>query len=325
MKVLLLGGSGFVGTHLAHCLKSQGHKVVVADLFPPSDEDLSFLKIDVRSEDCLSQFNGDEIDSIVNLAAVHRTPGHPDFDYFETNILGAGFATKLAEKLKIKKIVFTSSIAVYGAGESEKFEDSLCMPNIPYGISKLQAEFIHREWALRGSGRCLSILRPGVVFGKGEQGNFTRIAKALRRGLFVYPGRKDAIKSFIYVKDLCKLIKRELGVSSEELRVFNAVVPKAHSVEEICLQFNSSLGYKIPRLLIPFRLITGIAAILRTLEGALPFILSLGLRSERIAKLVNSTHISGERLRADGFEFSFSLKEALTDWSRDCSGSEDLY
>ena len=45
-----------------------------------------------------------------------------------------------------------------------------------------------------------------VIFGKGEKGNLTRIARTLKKGLFVYPGRKDTIKACVYVKDVCRLI-----------------------------------------------------------------------------------------------------------------------
>ncbi len=108
-------------------------------------------------------------DVIFNFAAVHRTPGHPDQAYFETNIRGAENVCAFAEKFGIKKIVFTSSIAPYGAAEDLKTEETLPTPNTPYGISKLVAEKIHTIWqAKKSNERQLTIVRPGVVFGKGE-------------------------------------------------------------------------------------------------------------------------------------------------------------
>lgn len=63
------------------------------------------------------------------FAAVHRTPGHEDHEYFETNIRGAENVVAFAEKWNIKKIVFTSSIAPYGAAEELKKETTLPTPN----------------------------------------------------------------------------------------------------------------------------------------------------------------------------------------------------
>lgn len=79
-------------------------------------------------------------DIIFNFAAVHRTPGHEDHEYFETNIRGAENVVAFAERHGIKQIVFTSSIAPYGPSEELKSEDTLPTPNSAYGISKLVAE-----------------------------------------------------------------------------------------------------------------------------------------------------------------------------------------
>ena len=131
----------------------------------------------------------------------------PDHEYFETNIRGAENVCAFAEKHGIKKIVFTSSIAPYGAAEALKEETTLPTPNTPYGISKLVAEKIHQIWQTKDSdNRQLTIVRPGVVFGKGENGNFTRLYWGIRKHTFAYPGRKDTIKACIYVKELVRFM-----------------------------------------------------------------------------------------------------------------------
>ncbi len=101
--------------------------------------------------------------------AIHKTPGHNDYEYFETNIKGADNICNYARENKINTIFFTSSIAPYGAFENLKEETSLPMPNTPYGISKLVVEEIYKRWQAEDLlNRRLIILCPGVVFGKGE-------------------------------------------------------------------------------------------------------------------------------------------------------------
>ena len=153
MNYIIFGGSGFIGTHLIHLLKNEcvrdNDKIYDLDIVMPGEEGVvpgvveknegvEYLRLDVRKP-----FDFDFIptndDVIFNLAAVHRTPGHPDEAYFETNIRGAENVCAFAEKYNIRKILFTSSIAPYGAGEEKKDENSLPMPNTPYGISKLVA------------------------------------------------------------------------------------------------------------------------------------------------------------------------------------------
>ena len=139
-----------------------------------------------------------------------------------------------AEKWNIKKIVFTSSIAPYGAAEELKKETTLPTLNTAYGISKLVAEKIHEKWQNGGNivkneegrvknynDRQLVIFRPGVVFGKGENGNFTRLYWAIRGHKFAYPGRKDTIKACIYVKELVRFLLWKTEVKSVERRVKN--------------------------------------------------------------------------------------------------------
>ena len=167
-------------------------------------------------------FTPTEDDVIFNFAAVHRTLGHEDHEYFETNIRGAENVVAFAEKWNIKKIVFTSSIAPYGAAEELKKETTLPTPNTAYGISKLVAEKIHEKWQNGDAAhRQLTIVRPGVVFGKGENGNFTRLYWAIRGHKFAYPGRKDTIKACIYVKEFVRFLVWKTEVKSEERRVKN--------------------------------------------------------------------------------------------------------
>ena len=180
MNYIIFGGSGFIGTHLIHLLKDEvvkeGDKIYDLDIVMPGEEGVvpgvvernkgvEYIRLDVRKP-IEFDFIPTENDIIFNLAAVHRTPGHPDIEYFETNILGAENVTAFAEKYGIKKILFTSSIAPYGAAEELKRETTVPTPNMPYGISKLVAEKIHEKWQVQDKDRELTIVRPGVVFGK---------------------------------------------------------------------------------------------------------------------------------------------------------------
>lgn len=225
MNYIITGGTGFIGTHLANLIKEQDNDARVwnLDIVDPSKLDRmpdlkeiqeyttikrwkspvkegdvrksAFVCCDVRKPIDSLPFSPTPDDVIFNLAAVHRTPGHPDHAYFETNIRGAENVCAFAEKWGIKKIVFTSSIAPYGAAEELKTEDTLPTPNTPYGISKLVAEKIHMAWQKGGEDRHLTVVRPGVVFGKGENGNFTRLYYGIKKHTFAYPGRKDTIKA----------------------------------------------------------------------------------------------------------------------------------
>ena len=85
--------------------------------------------------------------------------------------------------------------------------DTIPCPNTPYGSSKLAAEKIHIAWQNRDiKNRILTIVRPGVVFGKGEGGNMSRLVKLIHKNFFFYMGNKDTRKAGIYVKELVNQI-----------------------------------------------------------------------------------------------------------------------
>jgi GlcNAc-P-P-Und epimerase len=325
-SVVVFGGSGFVGTHLAPRLLEEYKTVYLADIRKPcwhkgttlpKDDRIVYVRCDVREPIDREKFSG-PIGCIINLAAVHTSPGHQAHEYFEANINGAKNICAFAEDIGCERIVFTSSISVYGPGEDEKSEEMIPMPAIPYGSSKIIAEYIHREWYHRApEKRLLTVVRPGVIFGKGEGGNFTRIANALEKGMFAYPGRTSTVKACLYVKDICSFIVAYARKDSGYF-VYNFCYPQKITIQEIVGTFKKAFGYRAPEVVIPYPLIALGAAVLNLIP--LPFIKKMGLVPERIVKLIKSTNISSQKLIGSGFTFGFTLEEALRDWAKECGG-----
>ena len=69
------------------------------------------------------------------------------------------------------------------------------------------AEKIHQIWQAREANRELTIVRPGIVYGKGEHGNMTRLYNSQKKHYFFYAGRKDTVKACIYVKELVRFFQ----------------------------------------------------------------------------------------------------------------------
>ena len=335
MNYIIFGGSGFIGTHLIHLLKSkcvkESDKIFDLDIVMPGEEGVvpgvvekndgvEYIRLDVR-ESIELDFTPTPDDIIFNLAAVHRTPGHEDHEYFETNIRGAENVVAFAEKYGIKKILFTSSIAPYGASEELKSEETLPTPNTPYGISKLVAEKIHIGWAEKDASRELTIVRPGIVYGRGEHGNMTRLYKGIKGRYYVYAGRKDTIKACIYVKELVLFFKyRMIDHSCPGVDIINCTFEPAYTIEQICEAMKSSTdlrGLKI--LMVPSWMLMTAARILGPIGGK-----KVGIHPARVRKLMVSTNISGKKLSETGYIFHYSLKKSFADWFRDCN-REGLY
>ena len=330
MNYIIFGGSGFIGTHLIHLLKNEcvkpGDRVYDLDIVMPGEEGVvpgivekndgvEYIRLDVRKP-IEFDFTPTADDVIFNLAAVHRTPGHPDYEYFETNIRGADNVTAFAEKHNINKILFTSSIAPYGAAEELKEETTLPTPSTPYGISKLVAEKIHQMWQVKDEKRELTIVRPGIVYGKGEHGNMTRLYKGMKGHYFMYTGRKDTIKASIYVKELVLFFKcRMMDNSFPGTDIFNCTFEPAYNIEQICETMKKATGLKYRIPLIPGGLLMTAATILGPIGGK-----KVGIHPARVKKLMVSTNICGKKLATCGYTFHYSFEDTFKDWLNDCNG-----
>lgn len=331
MNYFIIGGTGFIGTHLTNLLNETYPECsvynldivkpgtplpMVKDYKPALKEGQNlgsrFVSCDVRQQiELPTSVQPTSEDVIFNFAAVHRTPGHLDNDYFETNIRGAEHVCLFAERYGIKKIVFTSSIAPYGAAEDEKFETTLPTPNTAYGISKLVAEKIHMMWQAGDKGRQLTIVRPGVVFGRGENGNFTRLYWGIRLGKFAYPGRKDTIKACIYVKELVRFMLYCVEHHEHGAELYNCCYEPAYTIEHIVEAMKKVTGMKRFILMIPNVIIMPVAAVFGVLGAP------MGICPARVRKLQISTNICGKKLAESGYSFKWTFEEALTDWFAD--------
>lgn len=323
MNYIIFGGSGFIGTHLIHLLKETHPQanIYCLDIVMPGEEGVVpgivekndgvvYERVDVRKKIEWDVETTPE-DVVFNLAAVHRTPGHEDIEYFETNIRGAENVTEWATQHKIKKLLFTSSIAPYGAAEEMKTEETLPTPNTPYGISKLVAEKIHEKWAAKNAGQLL-IVRPGVVYGKGEHGNMTRLYSGLKGHYFVYTGRKDTIKACIYVKELVRFFI--WGLENGKSGVYNCTFEPAFTIEQEVNAMLKATGMKRTVPLIPGGLLMTIARIVGPIGGKV-----VGIHPARVKKLMISTNINGQKMKDSGYKFHWSLEESYRDWFEDCN------
>ena len=332
---VIFGGSGFIGCFFAdYLLKNElFDKVYLYDLESYRDKPfpyrtgllakyvgkLEFVCGDVR--EVVKWKPAEPVSFIANFAAVHREPGHEDWEYFKTNLYGAENVSAWACEVDCPSIAFTSSISPYGVSEEVKDETTLPVPVTAYGSSKLAAEKIHLAWqAADNARRKLIIVRPGVVFGPGEGGNVTRLVKAVRKGYFFYTANRDTRKAGIYVKELCNAIwwvhQLQLEQGSGVL-LFNGSMNPGPSISEYVAAVCKVAGIRrfVPN--VPYLLLLSAAysidLIARPLRVNHPF------SPVRIRKLVRSNNVLPNFLASNGYPYLYTLEAAMKDWQRDCS------
>lgn len=327
---VIFGGSGFVGIHYADYLlnKSGFSKVYLYDLESIEDKSCAFRdEVYKKNKHGLVQIRGDvrikinwappeTISLIVNLAAIHREPGHKYQEYYETNICGAENICSWATNQSINTILFTSSISPYEVSNDVKYESTTPKPNSAYGNSKLIAEKIHEIWQKENQfSRNLIIFRPGVIYGPSEKGNVSRMIHGIKNNYFFYLGNKNTVKSSIYIKELCRIFEWALDlIQKNELHYlkYNATQIKNPTI----LDFGNSIikvGFKrklIPSL--PYWLVLLVSYIIDPVLSIYkkdhPF------KPRRIVKLKINNNISSKKLLDEGYEFKYDLESSLRDW-----------
>ncbi|HRK97093.1 MAG TPA: NAD(P)-dependent oxidoreductase [Alphaproteobacteria bacterium] len=308
-KIALLGGSGFIGSRLTSDLLYQGHDVTIADIAPsPSYPDLR-INADVREYESLLAACS-ECDTIINLAAAHRDNVRPISLYYDTNVTGARMTCAVAEKLGINRIVFTSSVAVYGHQHGEPDETASHMPINPYGETKSQAENVFREWFEKSpETRSLVIVRPSVVFGPTNRGNVHTLMDQIVKGRFLMVGDGENKKSMAYVGNVSAFLTHALSFGNG-YHVFNYAdkpdMTMNRLVNLICERTNrpSVTRIKMPKIL---GLGAGLAfdVVSRFTGKTLP------ISRIRVEKFCANTAFKADRVRQSGFTPPTAIEDAL--------------
>jgi nucleoside-diphosphate-sugar epimerase len=210
--ILVTGGCGFLGVHLARYFLKRKYKVILLDTASQTAKDLvgkvSVINADIRDyENLETAFKN--VDYVVHAAAA--LPIHHDRNYiFDVNVNGTKQVLKSALKNKVKKLVFISTTAMYGVPRTlpEKETDAI-YPIGHYGESKAQAEKICLEYNKKGLP--VNILRPKSFLGPERLGVFTIWFEAIynNRPVFIL-GNGNNLYQLLEVVDLCHAIENAL-------------------------------------------------------------------------------------------------------------------
>jgi nucleoside-diphosphate-sugar epimerase len=308
MRICVLGGSGFIGTHLVRALLARGHAVSIFDR-APSPAFAPRVRIgDVR--DAAAVRDGlQDCDLAIDLAAEHRDDVRPVSRYAEVNVGGARSITAAAAAHRITRLLFVSSVAVYGHGRPGADEVGPPAPDHPYGASKLAAEAIYRAWqAGDATRRSLQIVRPTAVFGEGHRGNLHRMIEQLHRGRFVLLDGGRNRKSIAYVGNLVDFLVTRLD-APPGIHCHNFADAPAPSMRELVEAILAERpAWRRPASL-PYGLVLLAAAAVEAWAALRRR--PATITRERVRRFRAETTIATEALFSTGFRPRYTLREGL--------------
>ena len=173
-------------------------------------------------------------DVVVNLAAVHRDDVREKSEYHRTNVEGAEKCGIGLRRKGINKIIFTSTVAVYGFPEPGTDETGTINPFNEYGRTKFVAEQKLRAWHAN-SENALIIVRPTVIFGEGNRGNVYNLLNQIASGRFLMVGKGKNKKSMAYIGNVIAFL--EVCISTDQkYGVFNYVDTPDLTMDQLVLR-----------------------------------------------------------------------------------------
>jgi nucleoside-diphosphate-sugar epimerase len=246
-------------------------------------------------------------DVVYNLAAEHRDDVRPVALYHQVNVVGAQNTCDVAEQLHTERLIFTSTVAVYGLPEDQVDETAAPRPFNEYGRTKLEAEQVFRAWAEGAAGRSLTIIRPTVVFGPGNRGNVYLLLAQIARGRSIVIGDGRNRKSMAYVGNLAEFLVHALGFGPG-VHLYNYVDKPDFDMNGRVSLANQTLGRGRP-LRIPHAAAIAAGAVcdwMGRLTGQ-----EFPISRIRVKKYAANTRFAADRIASTGFKPRHSLHDAL--------------
>jgi UDP-glucose 4-epimerase len=207
-RILVTGGSGFIGRHVVSVLGADGASVRVVDLKPHPDPSVEIVVGDLGDPEVLAASLQGGVDSIVHLAAVTsvlRSLEQPELTY-RTNVAATASLLEAARAAGASSLVFASTNAVTGLMQAPKISEAATLrPLTPYGSTKAAAEMLMSAYTASYGLRC-TCLRLTNVYGPGMQAKdsiVARLMRAIRLGTtFEIYGDGRQVRDYVHVSDV---------------------------------------------------------------------------------------------------------------------------
>lgn len=234
MRILLTGGTGFLGSYIYKAL-TNNHEVITLGRSKKNS-----IQADFNKE--LPALPA--VDWVIHAASpahfIPKTAAEKQ-SFFDVNVIGTErLLNGLAELPKI--FVYISTVAVYGLEEGEMIKESASLnADTPYGRSKVEAENLIQNWARKNEVKTF-IFRLPLVVGENPPGNLSAIAKAIKKKIYFRIGKGENKKSMVLAEDVANLIPQ---LEDKKPGIYHLCDPLPARLSEIDSSIASQYDFKV--------------------------------------------------------------------------------
>jgi UDP-glucuronate 4-epimerase len=264
MKILVTGGAGFIGSHVARRMLEEGHAVSVIDdcndFYDPAIKRANLLMLggavdfhegDIRDREFVGAvFDANRFDAVIHLAAragVRPSVKNPQL-YIDTNITGTHHLLAEAHKHSIARFLFASSSSVYGLAKKVPFSEDLPLPQTlsPYAATKLAGEHLCGNYA-NLYGMRVVCLRFFTVYGPGQRPDLAihKFTDSIHRGISIPQfGDGSTRRDYTYIDDIVQGVTAALRYEGPNFDIFNLGENQTTTLSELIAEIEKALGKK---------------------------------------------------------------------------------
>ncbi len=244
-KILITGGAGFIGSYLADYYYKKKYKIYIIDNLSTGfksnlNKKFIFIKKSCEDKTLIKDLKGIDFNVIYHLAG--QSSGeysfYKPFEDFSSNLAGTLNIVNICLKTKSKRLIFASSMSVYGNSLKAVSEKDKCTPRSFYGLSKLSAEnyliFFSKKGLNYSILRFFNVYGPGQNFDNKLQGMVSiYLEQALKNKNIIIKGSKSRYRDFIYIDDVIEIISKVTSNKNSINQIFNVGVGKKTKVSEL--------------------------------------------------------------------------------------------
>ncbi|EGT3617004.1 NAD(P)-dependent oxidoreductase [Clostridium perfringens] len=237
MKILITGAGGWLGSELTKRLLEQGNDVRALVLFSSDKlkklksehvDNLEIIEGDICDKEIVNK-SLEDIEIVYHLAAkVHYMPKNKneEEEFFKINTGASENIFNLSLKHKVKRVIFYSSVSVYGESDNIVTTATPKRPVTPYAKSKFMAEEAGLN-LFKEKGLPITIIEPATVYGGDDVGNFEKLKSLINKGIVARFGDGQNKKTIIYYKDL---INMTINIAKDKNAIGKVIICGTESI-----------------------------------------------------------------------------------------------